>query len=134
MTTTTTIGFDVDTPLAFDEADARVRELLAHEGFGVLTEIDVRATLKAKLDVDFPRYEILGACNPPFAHRALQTEASVGVLLPCNVVVAERPDGGTRISFMDPQAVLGLIGNPALESVAAEVGQSLRRVAAALES
>ena len=115
---TTTCGFGVDVALGYEEAGTRVRELLKGEGFGVLTEIDVRATLRDKLDVEFPRYEILGACNPPLAHRALAAEPAVGLLLPCNVVVAEREGGGSRVSFMDPVAVLDMAGNPALRPVA----------------
>jgi len=130
--TDTTVGFSVDVPLAYAEADLRTRELLKAEGFGVLTEIDVRATMREKLDVDFPRYEILGACNPPLAHRALQAEPGVGLLLPCNVVVAEREGGGTRVSFMDPMTILALVDNPALDVIAADVAERLRRVAAAL--
>lgn len=125
-------GFCVDTPLAYEEAEPQVRELLTAEGFGVLTEIDVRATLREKLDVDFQRYVILGACNPPLAHRALQAEPAVGLLLPCNVVVAERAEGGSRVSFMDPVAVLDMIDNPELWPVAAEARERLKRVAEAL--
>lgn len=127
-----TFGFGVDVALSYEDADARVRELLAGEGFGVLTEIDVSATLRDKLHVEFPRYEILGACNPPLAHRALTAAPSVGLLLPCNVVVEEREGGGARVSFMDPVAVLDMVGNPALRPVAAEVRERLQRVAAAL--
>ena len=134
MTTTNAFGFSVDVPLTYAEADLRVRELLKAEGFGVLTEIDLRATLREKLGVEFPRYEILGACNPPLAHRALQAYPDVGLLLPCNVVVAERADGGSRVSFMDPVALLGLVGSAALGPVAADAAERLRRVAAALES
>ena len=130
----TTVGFSVDVPLAYEEADLRTRELLKAEGFGILTEIDVRATMREKLDVDFPRYEILGACNPQLAHRALQAYPDVGLLLPCNVVVAERAEGGSRVSFMDPVAILGLVDNPALAPIAADAAERLRRVAAALES
>jgi uncharacterized protein (DUF302 family) len=130
---TTAFSFSVDVPLAYEEADSRVRELLKAEGFGVLTEIDARATLREKLDVDFPRYEILGACNPPLAHQALQAAPDVGLLLPCNVVVAERAEGGSRVSFMDPVAILDLIDNPALATIAADAAERLHRVAAALE-
>jgi len=129
----TTVGFSVDVPLAYEEADLRTRELLKAEGFGILTEIDVRATMREKLDVDFPRYEILGACNPPLAHRALQAEPGVGLLLPCNVVVAEREEGGTRVSFMDPMTILALVDNPALDVIAVDVAERLRRVAEALD-
>ena len=127
-------GFRVDIPLPYEEADTQVRDLLQAEGFGVLTEIDVRATLREKLDVDFPRYVILGACNPPLAHRALQAEPAVGLLLPCNVVVAERAEGGSRVSFMDPVAVLDMIDNPDLWPVAAEARERLKRVAEALSA
>jgi uncharacterized protein (DUF302 family) len=132
MGPTTKFGFSVDVPLAYEQADARVRELLKAEGFGILTEIDVRATMSEKLDVDFPRYEILGACNPPLAHRALQAEPDAGLLLPCNVVVAELGESGSRVSFMDPVAILAVIDNPALDSIAADAAARLHRVAAAL--
>ncbi len=122
-------GFSVDTALSPEEADSRVRELLKEEGFGVLTEIDVRKTLKDKLDVDFRPYKILGACNPPLAHRALEAEPGIGLLLPCNVVVEARPDGGSRISFLDPETALGLVQNPQLEPVAKDAASRLRRVA-----
>jgi len=134
MSITNAFGFSVDVPIAYEEADSRVRELLKAEGFGVLTEIDVRATLREKLNVEFPRYKIHGACNPPLAHRALQADPDVGLLLPCNVVVAERAEGGSRVAFMDPVAILGLVDNPALAPSAADAAERLRRVAAALES
>jgi uncharacterized protein (DUF302 family) len=112
----------------YDDAVARVTELLKGEGFGILTEIDVKATLKNKLDVDFRRYVILGACNPPLAHRALEAEPDIGVLLPCNVVVAERDGGGSVVSAMDPVAAFRLIANPEVQPVAADVRQRLQRV------
>lgn len=115
------------TPLGFDDAVERVREELKHEGFGILCEIDVQATLKAKLDVDGERYLILGACNPPLAHRALQAEPDLGVLLPCNVVVYER-EGETRISAVDAERMLSIVGRDDLEPVAAEVRSRLARV------
>lgn len=115
------------TPLAFEDAVERVREGLTAEGFGVLCEIDVQATLKAKLDVDSDRYLILGACNPPLAHRALQAEPDVGVLLPCNVVVYER-QGETRVSAIDAERMLSIVGRDELEPVAAEVRAKLQRV------
>jgi uncharacterized protein (DUF302 family) len=127
-------GFCVDTPLPYEEADGQVRDLLQAEGFGVLTEIDVQATLRETLEVDFPRYVILGACNPPLAHRALQADPAVGLLLPCNVVVAERAEGGSRVSFMNPVAVLDMIDNPDLWPVAAEARERLKRVAEALSA
>jgi uncharacterized protein (DUF302 family) len=127
-------GFGVDSPLTVEQAEARVRELLRDEGFGVLTEIDVRSTLREKLGVDFRPYRILGACNPPLAHRALEAEAGIGLLLPCNVVVEAGPAGGSRVSFLDPQTALGLVGNPRLEPIAADAARRLRRVAARLST
>ena len=112
----------------YQEAVELVTGLLAEEGFGVLTEIDVRATLKKKLDVDFRPYVILGACNPPLAHRALSAEPDLGVLLPCNVVVSERDGGGSVVSAMDPVAAFGLIDNPDVQPVAAEVRERMVRV------
>jgi uncharacterized protein (DUF302 family) len=112
----------------YDVAVERVTELLKGEGFGVLTEIDVRATLKTKLGVDFRRYLILGACNPPLAHRALSAEPDIGVLLPCNVVVAERDGGGSVVSAMDPVAAFRLVANPGIQPVADEVRQRMQRV------
>ncbi len=118
--------------LTFDTAMERTRAALTAQGFGVLTEIDIRKTLKEKLDVDFRRYTILGACNPPFAHRALSADLEVGLLLPCNVVLYE--DGaGTVVRAMDPQAVLGLMTNPAITSLAREVRDRLVRAFATLD-
>ncbi|MCL3859679.1 DUF302 domain-containing protein [Actinotalea sp. K2] len=109
-----------------------VRAALATEGFGILTEIDMAATLRAKLDVDIPPQVILGACNPPLAHRALQAEESVGLLLPCNVVVrADGPDR-TVVEAIDPQVMVGVTGNEALSSVSDEAGARLRRALAVL--
>jgi uncharacterized protein (DUF302 family) len=112
----------------YDAVVARVTELLAGEGFGILTEIDVKATLKKKLDVDFRRYVILGACNPPMAHQALSMEPDIGVLLPCNVCVSERDGGGTRVAAMNPAAAFTLIDNPDILGVADEVRGRLQRV------
>jgi uncharacterized protein (DUF302 family) len=122
-------GFGVDTEFPVEQAEARVRELLKQEGFGVLTEIDVQQTLKEKLNVGFRQYRILGACNPSLSHRALEAEPGIGLLLPCNVVVEARADGGSRISFLDPEVGLGLVGNPRLEPIAKEAAARLRRVA-----
>ena len=113
----------------FDEALERVRAELAAEGFGVLCEIDVQATLKAKLGVDGLPYTILGACNPPLAHAALEAEADLGVLLPCNVVVYER-DGGTQISAVDPERMLSIVENAELAPIAADVRRRLQNVVA----
>lgn len=110
----------------FDEARQRVVEALAAEGFGILTEIDVAATLKKKLDVDFRRYTILGACNPPLAHRALQAEPLIGLLLPCNVVVAEE-DGRSVVSMLSPKAIFQLVATPQVGELAEEVEAKLRR-------
>ena len=114
--------------LKFDDAVARVTQELAKDGFGVLTEIDVAATMKKKLDVRMPPYKILGACNPQFAHRAIGAEPQIGALLPCNVVVREDAEGKIRVEFMDPIAVMGLVGNSEVRPIAAEVRQRLERV------
>jgi len=122
-----TFGIQKTLDLAFDEALARVPEALKAEGFGILTEIDVQATLKKKLDVDFRRYRILGACNPPFAHRALQHSLDVGMLMPCNVIVYETDAGKTVVSAVDPMQTMAAQGDPALRPLAEEVQQKLRR-------
>jgi uncharacterized protein (DUF302 family) len=126
-------GFGTRVPMAFDDALKRTAELLQEEGFGVLTEIDVRKTMKEKLGVEFRRYRILGACNPRLAHRAFEAELEIGLLLPCNVVVYEDLDA-TAVSFMDPAAALGVVGNPALEPVAREARERLQRVAERLST
>ncbi len=113
---------------SYDEALAAVTEALKGEGFGVLTEIDVKETLKKKLDIDFPKYKILGACNPPLAHKALTTENQIGVLLPCNVVVQEHPDGRVEVSAMDPAAAMQAIGNKELDAIASDVRARIERV------
>ncbi|MCC6223881.1 MAG: DUF302 domain-containing protein [Thermoleophilia bacterium] len=115
------------TPRPFADAVARVRSELGVEGFGVLCDIDVQATLKAKLGAEVEPYVILGACSPPLAHAALQAEPDLGVLLPCNVVVCER-DGVTHVSAVDPERMLSIVGNPALDGVATEVRARLGRV------
>lgn len=124
-------GFARSLPMPYDEAVLAVVDALRAEGFGVLTEIDVRDTLKQKLDVDFKRYIILGACNPPLAYKALQAEPDLGLLLPCNVVIYEEGEGA-RVAFVDPQVMLGMAANPALQSIADEVRVRLERVAAQL--
>ncbi|MBI5729514.1 MAG: DUF302 domain-containing protein [Ignavibacteriales bacterium] len=113
---------------SFDEAIAKVTEELKKEGFGILTEIDVKETLKKKLDVDFRKYKILGACNPPFAYKALQAEETLGVLLPCNVVVQEKEGGKVQVSFVNPMESMQAVKNPALEEIAAEVSSKLQKV------
>lgn len=130
---TTPYGIGITTPLPPAEAIARVKEELAKEGFGVLSEIDIAGTLKKKLDVDLPPHVILGACNPPLAHRAILAEPEIGLLLPCNVVVRGAPGGGSIVSAMDPAEALALAGNDALGPLAAEVKERLRRVLAAVE-
>ncbi|MGZ5570601.1 MAG: DUF302 domain-containing protein [Usitatibacter sp.] len=117
---------------SFEQTLKRVTEALAAEGFGVLTEIDVAATLKKKLGKDMPPYKILGACNPQFAHRAIEFEPQIGALLPCNVVVRNGPAGKTIVEIMDPNAVLQLVGRPEIAAIAAEVRERLVRVLAAV--
>lgn len=118
------------TDLSFDEAITKVTEELKKEGFGVLTEIDVKETLKKKLDVDFRKYRILGACNPPFAYQALQAENKIGTMLPCNVIVQETEDGKTEVSAINPMVSMQAVKNPQLESVAGQVAEKLNRVLA----
>ncbi len=114
--------------VSFDEAIKKVTEELKKEGFGILTEIDVQATLKKKLDVDFRKYRILGACNPPFAYKALQAELLIGTMLPCNVVVMEMDDGKVRVNAVDPKASMMAVGNKDLNSVAIQIQQKLKTV------
>lgn len=121
-----TYGFGKEVALSFDDAVAKVTEELKKEGFGVLTTIDVQETLKKKLDVDVPRYLILGACNPPFAHRSLQMEPEIGLLLPCNVIVYEK-EGRIRVAAFDPMVMSAVLENPAMEPVAREVRAKLER-------
>jgi len=120
-------GFGTVVNLPYDQTIERTRAALKEQGFGVLTEIDVKATMKAKLDADFRPYVILGACNPPLAHRALSADLGIGLLLPCNVVVYDNLDGTTTVEAMDPQAALGLVGdNPDIAEVAREAGTDTR--------
>jgi uncharacterized protein (DUF302 family) len=123
----TKYGFGVKVNMPYEQAVSRVKELLQDEGFGVLTEIDVKKTMKQKLDAEFRKYVILGACNPTLAHRALGVELEIGLLLPCNVIVYE-DDGGAVVSIMDPIAALGVVGNERLEPIAAEARERLERM------
>ena len=125
-------GFNVKFNGDFDTAVNKVTEELGKEGFGVLTEIDVSATLKKKLDIDRAPYKILGACNPQLAHQALEADPDIGLLLPCNVVVRQDDDGGVTVGFMDPSAVLKLVDKEGVETLAGEVRARLERVRDAL--
>lgn len=118
--------------LGFDDAIAKVTQALQEHGFGILTEIDVKATLKRKLDVDFRPYRILGACNPKMAYQALQVEAKIGTMLPCNVVIEQSADGKVEISAVDPVASMSAIDNPKLGAIANEVRDMLRKAVEAV--
>ncbi len=113
--------------IPFNEALIRVTDELKKEGFGILTEIDVQAAMKKKLNVDFRKYQILGACNPPFAHKALEAEDKIGTMLPCNVIVQET-EGGVEVAAIDPVASMQAVENPALEGIASEVQRLLKKV------
>ena len=131
---TSPYGIGITVPLPYDRAVQRTRDALAAEGFGVLTEIDVRATMKKKLDADFRPYVILGACNPPLAHRALTAERDIGLLLPCNVIVyADDVPGRSVVAAMDPVEALQLTGNDAIAPVAEDVKARLTRVLQSIE-
>ncbi|HMN50278.1 MAG TPA: DUF302 domain-containing protein [Ignavibacteriaceae bacterium] len=119
--------FSKKSALGFEEAIEKVTEALKNEGFGILTEIDVKETLKKKLDVEFRPYKILGACNPPFAYKALQAEDKVGIMLPCNVIVQQK-ENGVEIAAVDPVASMQAIDNPKLGEIANEIRQRLQRV------
>jgi uncharacterized protein (DUF302 family) len=123
-----TYYFSKTTTLSFAKAEQRVRELLAEQGFGVLTEIDVQTTLKKKLDVAFRQYKILGACNPPFAYKALLAEDKIGVMLPCNVIIQESGQGRTEVAAIDPVASMAAVENANLKDVAVQIRTRLQKV------
>jgi uncharacterized protein (DUF302 family) len=133
-TTASTLGIYVRLNLDYETALVKTTEALKTEGYGVLTEIDVKDTFKKKLDVDFPPYKILGACNPPLAHRALTSAPEVGLLLPCNVTVRQLEDGAIEVALIDPLLMMSIVENPAVRPVAEEARARLERVAQKLMS
>ena len=131
---TTRYGLTREVSLSYEQAVEKITETLKEQGFGILTEIKVKETLKAKIDKDFTKYVILGACNPNLAFQALSAEINIGLLLPCNVVVYERPDNGkTVVGVLDPQTMVGLVGRDEISPVATEARQRLEKALAALE-
>lgn len=121
-------AFKKEVSLSYEEAITRVTEELKKEGFGVLTEIDIKQTLKKKLDVEFSKYSILGACNPKFAHKALKAREDIGLLLPCNIIVYENEQGKTIVSIFNPKVMLSLVSDPEIEDIAAQVAEKLEGV------
>jgi uncharacterized protein (DUF302 family) len=130
----TMYSFNIQLKAPFDTVISKVTEALKQEGFGVLTDIDVKATLKEKLNIDHRPYRILGACNPPLAHKAITADPDIGLLLPCNVVVREEVGGTITVAFMDPEAVLGLVDKPEVSTLSKEVKNLLLRVRDDLEA
>ena len=120
-------GYKRQVSILYDEAINRTKEILQKEGFGVLTEIDVKATLKKKLNVDYDKYIILGACNPPFAYQALQAEQDIGLLLPCNIIIYEA-EGQTYVAAIIPTVAMGMVENKQLENIATQVEEKLKKV------
>jgi uncharacterized protein (DUF302 family) len=125
--------FEKTTSYTFEEAVTKVTEELRKEGFGVLSDIDIHEKLKEKLDVDFRKYKILGACNPAYAYKALQTEDKIGVMLPCNVIIQEKSDGTIEVAAVDPVASMSAIENPELKNIALEIQKKLKNVIDKLE-